>query len=44
MRIMINQNAYRGELIFVLVTLVVLLGHQAGFSESQDIEQLRKAA
>ena len=31
-------------MILFLVALVVLLGHQSGFSESQDIDQLRKAA
>ena len=41
---MTNRNAYRGTLILFLVALGILLGHQPGFSESQDIEKLRKAA
>ena len=44
MGIMTNQNDCRGKLALFLVALVILWGHQPGFSESQDIEQLRKAA
>ena len=31
-------------MIRVLIALVALLGHQPGFAEDQDIEQLRQAA
>ena len=44
MGIMANRNACRGQLILFFVALVVLLGHQSGFSEAQDIERLREAA
>ena len=44
MGIMANRNACRGKLALFLVALVILWGHQPGFSESQDIERLRKAA
>ena len=44
MGIMTNRNACRGKLILVLVALVVLLGHQPGFAEDQDIEEIRNAA
>lgn len=41
MRRLSNQNACKGK---VIVVVVLLLGHQPGFAESQDIEQLRQAA
>ena len=44
MKIMTNQNDCRGKFTLFLVALVILWGHQPGFSETQDIEQLRKAA
>ena len=42
MGIMTNRNACRGKLALFLVALVILWGYQPGFSESQDIEQLRQ--
>ena len=42
--IMVNRQACRGKLTIVLVALVVLGGFQPGFAETQDIDQLRKAA
>ena len=44
MRIMTNQNACSGKLTLFLVVLVILWGHQPGFAEAKDIEELRKAA
>ena len=44
MGIMTNRNACRGKSILVLVILAALAGFQPGFSEDQDIEQLRQAA
>ena len=44
MKIMTNQIDCRGKFTLFLVALVILWGHQPGFSETQDIEQLRKAA
>ena len=44
MGIMTDQIACRGKLALFLVALVILWGYQPGFSDSQDIEQLRKAA
>ena len=44
MKIMTNQNDCRGKFTLFLVALVILWGHQPGFSETQDIEQLRQAA
>ena len=44
MTILTNQNACRGKLTLFLVALVILWGHPQGFAQSQDIEQLRKAA
>ena len=42
MGIMTDQIACRGKLALFLVALVILWGHQPGFSESQDIKQLRQ--
>ena len=44
MKIMTNQNDCRGKFTLFLVALVILWGHQPGFSESQEFERLRKAA
>ena len=44
MGIMTNRNACNGRLTLFLVALAILAGFQPGFAETQDIEQLRKAA
>ena len=44
MGIMTNRNNRSAKLIFFLLALAVLAGFQLGFTETQDIGQLRKAA
>lgn len=44
MEVVTNRNSRRGKLLLFLIALSVLAGFQLGFSESQDIEQLRQAA
>ena len=44
MGIMVSRNACSAKLILFLLALAVLAGFQSGFSETQDIGQLRKAA
>ena len=44
MGILTNQNACRRKLTLFLVALVILWGHQPGFAETQDIEELRRTA
>ena len=39
-----SRNACRGKFTFLLVALVILWGHQPGFAETRDVEQLRQAA
>jgi hypothetical protein len=44
MGIMTNRNTCSGKLVLILAALVVLLGHQPGLAEDQEIEQFRQAA
>ena len=44
MEIITNRDVCRGKLRFVLIVLAVLAAHQPRFAETQDIDQLRKAA
>ncbi len=44
MGIMTNRNSRSGKLVFFLISFVVLAGFRPGFTEDQDIEQIREAA
>ena len=44
METMTNRNSCSGKLAFLLIAFAVLAGFQLGLAETQDIEQLRKAA
>ena len=44
MGVISNRNACRGKLVLFLFALAVLAGFQPGFAETQDIEQIRRAA